>query len=115
MSVDDHLVARTTTLFGTACGLANDSRYMQVAYENVPKEIARELAVQELHYNIAAAGGLESYRAELIEHLQPDGLSGSARPRFSSIDVQAWQEVGLNVPADLYEVIEYQETQPYGS
>lgn len=115
MTIDDRLVARTTTLFGTVCGLANDSRYMQVAYENVPEDIAKALALQELNYNIAAAGGLEAYRAQLIEHLQPDGLSGDTLPQVSSIDVQAWQAVGLSVPAELFEVIEYQETKPYGS
>ena len=115
MSIDGQLVERTTTLFGTACGLANDSRYIRFPYEYVPREVAEKLSLQVLQYNIDNAGGLEAYRTSLIEGLQPDGMSGGRLPRFSSIDVQSWEKVGLNVPSNLYEVIEYQETKPYGS
>ncbi|MGB7084341.1 MAG: hypothetical protein WBD47_02215 [Phormidesmis sp.] len=115
MTIDGQLVERTTTLFGTACGLANDSRYIRFPYEYVPREVAENLSIQVLRYNVDTAGGLEAYRTRLIENLQPDGMSGGILPRFSSIDVQAWEEVGLTVPSDLYEVIEYQESEPYGS
>lgn len=115
MNIDGQLVERTTTLFGTACGLANDSRYIQVPYENVPEEIAETIAVQSLQHDIEERGGLEAYRADLIEGLQPDGMSAGRLPRFSSIDVKAWAEVGLTVPANLYETIEFEESEPYGS
>lgn len=113
MNIEGQLVERTTTLFGTVCGLANDSRYFRFPYESVPREVAEKLAIQMLKYNIDSAGGLEVYRTDLMEHLQPDGLSGDTLPRFSSIDVEAWKQIGLSVPAELYEVIEYQETEPY--
>ncbi len=113
MNINGQLVERTTSLFGTACGLANDSRYFRFPYEYVPRAVAEKLASQSLKYNIDSAGGLEAYRADLIEHLQPDGLSGDTLPRFSEIDVEAWEKAGLAVPSNLYEVIEYQETKPY--
>lgn len=115
MNIEGQLVERTTTLFGTACGLANDSRYIRFPYEYVPREVAEKLSLQILKYDIDAAGGLEAYRARLIENLQPDGMSADSLSYFSSIDVQTWEKVGLTVPAELYEVIEYQETEPYGS
>lgn len=114
MTIEGQLVARTTSLFGTVCGLANDSRYFRFPYEYVPRAVAEKLASQSLQYNIDSAGGLDAYRADLIEHLQPDGLSGDTLPRFSEIDVEAWEKVGLAVPSNLYEVIGYQETKPYG-
>lgn len=115
MNVEGQLVERTTTLFGTACGLANDSRYFQFPYEYVPREIAGQLSLQVLKYNIDSVGGLEAYQTGLIESLQETEQEGGSFSQFSSIDVQSWKKVGLNIPSNLYEVIEYQETKPYGS
>ena len=113
MNIMGNLVERTTTLFGTACGLANDSRYMQAFYEYVPRDVAEELAFQTLIHRIDDVGGLDAYRSSLMERLQPDGLSDGHLPRFSSIDVEAWKKVGLDIPTELYDIDEYQETEPY--
>ncbi|EDX82686.1 hypothetical protein S7335_988 [Synechococcus sp. PCC 7335] len=115
MDIDGRVVERTTTLIGTGCGLANDSRYSEVPYEYVPREVAEELSLETIRYNIDYVGGLEAYRNGLLEAVQPDGLSGGQLSQFSSIDVETWKKLGIDIPSELYEVIEYQETQPYGS
>jgi hypothetical protein len=115
MMIDGQEIERTTTLFGTVCGLSNDSRFMSTPYENVPENIARELAVGSLRYNIQLLGGVEEYERSLMNRLQDEELSSEGIPQFSSIDVAAWEVLGLEIPSDLYEVIEFKETEPYAN
>jgi hypothetical protein len=113
MKIDGVEMERTTTLFGTACGLANDSRYMVAPYENVPEAVAKELAVDSLRYNIELLGGIEAYQAYILSSLEEDQQEADVISRFSSIAVEAWKVVGIEVPADMYEVIEFVESEPY--
>jgi hypothetical protein len=113
MKIDGAEIERTTSLFGTACGLVNDSRYMAAPYENVPEDIARELAVASLRYNIELLGGIEKYQASLLGSLEESQQEVDIISRFSSLDVEAWKVVGIEVPTDMYEVIEFVESEPY--
>jgi hypothetical protein len=112
MQIDGKTIERTTSLFGTVCGLVNDSRYRESSYEDVPQEVAAELAVSSLRYNIEQVGGLEAYNTSLLNALEESSQSADIS-RFSSLDVDAWGVVGIEVPADMYEVIEYVAPVPY--
>jgi hypothetical protein len=90
----------------------NDSRYRESSYEDVPQEVAAELAVSSLRYNIEQVGGLEAYNTSLLNALEESSQSADIS-RFSSLDVDAWGVVGIEVPADMYEVIEYVAPVPY--
>jgi hypothetical protein len=113
MKIDGSEVQRTTSLFGTVCGLVNDSRYMRAPYEDVPEVVARNLAVETLKYNIDLLGGLEAYQANLLATLEEAQSEPDVISKFSEIDVAAWNIVGLKIPTELYEVIEYSPAEPF--
>jgi hypothetical protein len=113
MTIDGVEIQRTTSLFGTVCGLVNDSRYMQTPYEDVPEDVVRNLSIGILEYNIKLLGGLEAYQAGLIETLKEAQSEPDVVSKFSEIDVEAWNVLGVQIPAELYEVIEYVPAEPF--
>lgn len=98
-----------TLLFGEACGIAYDPAYGDEITDRIPLEGARSLTVQLLERAIEDSGGIENFEADLIVHLSD---SEGGKPELTSVYVWALDELGVEVPKNLYTVRAIDERAP---
>lgn len=98
-----------TLLFGKVCGIAYDPAYGDEITDRIPLAGARSLTVQLLEQKIEESGGIENFEAELTATLSE--VEGG-KPELTSVYVWALNELGVEVPENLYTVRAIDERAP---
>lgn len=99
LEVAHHPVLRISSLFGTVCGLAYDSRYNTSFGEDLPQEDARPLALIFYQHRVNELGGLAAlqneFDAEAATLAQSDGVT-YLPPEF----MWALEEIGVRLSSE---------------
>lgn len=96
---DNGYETRATLLFGEVCGVAYAPIYGDEITDRIPLAGARSLTVQMLEQKIEDSGGIENFEAELTTTLSE--VEGG-KPELTSVYVWALNEIGVEIPEDLY-------------
>ena len=102
--VPHHYFIKVTTLLAeSVCGASFYPGIDETITDRIELDTARSLTLQQYQYFIREKGGLENFRAEFIESLRVDRSFYPDIPlNFDSVDAWVWEQLGLDVPRDLY-------------
>lgn len=112
MDIDGMPVMQVTTLFGQVCGKINDTRTFtnlqtDSLFDGMDEAVALDLAVQYYQKKIEQAGGTSAYQTGLEEILAESALEPASQIVFTTIDIEALKENGIELSGDNYEVREH--------
>lgn len=93
---------KVTTLLGPICGVSYDPFIDTAITDRIELDTARSLSLQSYQHSIDEAGGMENFKLDFKNNLEEQNLDPFERPKFTSVDVWAWKQIGLNVPSDQY-------------
>lgn len=98
----DNFFFKVTTLLGPVCGVSYDPFIDTAITDRIELDIARSLSLQSYQHSINEAGGIENFETDFKDNLEEQNLDPFERPKFTSVDVWVWKQIGLNVPSDQY-------------
>lgn len=118
---DNFFTEVTTLLAPTVCGNSYNPFVDSAITDRIELDTARSLMLQMYQHLIDQAGGKAEYEREFAEILDDRRLSYPDDDiTFTSVDVWAWNELGINTPSDQYQVVDidnnykYDEVGPVG-
>ena len=106
--VSGHFFIKVTTLISNSsvCGAAYNPLIDDAITDRIELDAARSLSLQLYQYLVNEAGGIDNYQAKFLENLKNRHFDPYDTITFTSVDLWVWEQIGLNIPRDQYDVVE---------
>lgn len=98
----ENFFVRVTTLLGPVCGASYDPFVDAAITDRIELKAARSLLLQTYQHSIDEAGGIENFEADFKDDLEERNLDPFEKPKFTSVEVWVWNQIGLNISNDQY-------------
>lgn len=111
---------------GGMCGLAYDEDFDEAITSHVPLDVARSLVYQMFSYYAEEVGGIDVYRDRMLRSINDPSSSGQemhgyidpgenvdTSVKIDSVDLWAFNQLGINLPAGSYTVIDIDNAWAY--